>query len=54
MSPDEALEKMRAIGTYTDIEEGHLEADAILIELLVSLGHRDLCEEWNRIEKWYA
>ena len=37
-----------------DREQAHLSADAILCDLLQSLGYGAVVKEYNKIEKWYA
>lgn len=37
-----------------DCEIAHIEADALLCELLRQLGYGDVVEAWEKVEKWYA
>ncbi|MCL7942072.1 hypothetical protein M8009_17450 [Halomonas sp. ATCH28] len=32
----------------------HVDADEVLCEFLISLGHGDVVEEYRKIEKWYS
>jgi hypothetical protein len=32
----------------------HVDADEVLCELLTSLGHEDVVEEYRKIDKWYS
>jgi hypothetical protein len=37
-----------------DTEIQHMEADEILTQILVKLGHSDVVEDYEKIRKWYA
>jgi len=37
-----------------DRENWHGEADEILCDYLISIGNRELVEEWRKVPKWYA
>ena len=37
-----------------DEEVTHSNADDILCKLLVSLGYKDVVDEWEKIDKWYS
>ncbi len=37
-----------------DFEESHEEADKILCDLLISLGHKDIVDEYLKVPKWYS
>lgn len=37
-----------------DTESDHVEADKALKLFLLSLGYKDLIEEYEKVEKWYA
>lgn len=37
-----------------DAEIAHKMADDVLCEFLIALGHEDLVELWNDVEKWYS
>lgn len=37
-----------------DTERNHIEADIILCDFLTSIGHADIVEAYDEIEKWYA
>lgn len=51
MTRDEALARLRAIAELDDPEEGHIEADEILLALI---GDDEISEAWNDLRKWYA
>ena len=38
----------------SDCELAHCNADDLLCDLLILLGHEDIVIEYNKIEKWYA
>jgi hypothetical protein len=50
---DELLARMRALGKG-DEEYDHIEADAILCNLLVLLGQGPIVDAYETISKWYA
>jgi hypothetical protein len=35
-------------------EQGHIEADSILCELLIELGYKDIVETFEKLDKWYS
>jgi len=37
-----------------DYEQAHGKADDLLCELLIKLGHQDIVDVYNKINKWYA
>lgn len=54
MTKEKAIERLRELQADGDQENGHIEADDILCELLVSLGYEDVVKEYHKIGKWYA
>lgn len=54
MDARQAIVELKALRDNTDQEEAHIEADHILCELLISLGHIEVVEQYNRIPKWFA
>ena len=59
------IEKMKTIqsniekgmdseGCPYDEEDGHMEADDVLCKYLKELGHEEIVNEFNKINKWYA
>ena len=48
------LARLKTIAEETDIEDGHIEADQILCDILDMLGFDDIVEAYNSIEKWYS
>ena len=53
MTDKEAIEKLKNI-TKCDTERSHCEADAVLCELLTSLGYDNVVEIYLDIDKWYV
>ena len=53
MTPEEAIEQIKALH-HVDPEEGHIEADSILCQLLQSLGCSEVVDEFDKLRKWYA
>ena len=55
MTPDEFSGKMAEYASERyDIEEGHVRADALMVEVLRSLGYGQGCEIFEKLWKWYA
>ena len=54
MTREQAIEKLREAQTTGDSEGAHSAADDVLCELLVSLGYKDVVDEWDKVDKWYA
>ena len=54
MRREDALARLKELVDHPDTELAHEEADCILCEMLHTLGHTDLVEEWKKIKKWYA
>lgn len=49
------MEKLKELQGYDlDTEKNHAEADDILCDFLILLGHGDIVNEYNKISKWYA
>ena len=39
---------------YYDTEQAHLDADRVLIDFLMALGHEEIVQLYRGIPKWYA
>jgi len=50
----EAIKLLQQLLPLGDIEAQHEEASSILCAFLRGIGHADLVEEFERIDKWYA
>jgi hypothetical protein len=52
----EALAKLKAIKARNrgDLELDHVDADAVLIDIIRYLGWDDVAEAYDDIDKWYA
>lgn len=51
---DICLEKLAVAARDRDIEGAHGDADDAIMEFLRALGHSDVAEAFENIEKWYA
>lgn len=50
----ESLKKCTKEGEETgNFDDSHEEADKILCDLLISLGYKDIVEEYLKVPKWY-
>lgn len=54
MTKDEAIAKLIECQKDGDVECAHSDADDILCDFLKSLGHADVVEEYEKVEKWFA
>ncbi len=45
--------KMKML-SFQDAETRHMEADALLLEILTDLGFKEVVIEFNKLGKWYA
>lgn len=54
MEKQDYIDKMIALQGNDDIASIHGEADDILCQFLIDLGHNDLVEEYNKVDKWYS
>lgn len=54
-SPTErAIEKLQELQRSGDTEAAHCDADQILCDLLIEMGHKAVVYEYHKIEKWSA
>jgi len=51
---DEAINLLDTISESEDCEIAHIDADAVLCEILETLGYSELVDKYKRINKWYA
>lgn len=51
---ERALAHIKTAQKSGDPESAHGDADDALCDLLIALGHKDVVEEWEKVEKWYA
>ena len=54
MTKEEFRNKMQAIADKRDIEEGHIEADDLMCELLKGLGYGEGVDIFEGMDRWYA
>ena len=53
MTPKDAIRKLRELQKDKDSAVAHFDADDVLCELLVALGHDDVVAAWRRIRRRY-
>ena len=51
---EEVIIELKKLQDYGDTEIDHLIADELICEFLISLGHKDIVDEYEKINKWYA
>jgi hypothetical protein len=57
MDRAEAIDKLKELSGDSldvDVEIAHVEADAVLCSLLISLGYQDVISQYALVPKWYA
>jgi hypothetical protein len=54
MTREEALEELAELRQSSDTEAAHVDADAVLCQLLSQLGYADVVTAYHEIRKWYA
>lgn len=50
----EVIERLTALARVRDPEHAHSEADTLLTRFLCSIGHADVAEAYDKINKWYS
>lgn len=50
----EAVEKKKECVNNGDTEVAHLDADAVLCDVLTQLGYKELVDLYEKVKKWYA
>ena len=50
----EAIEKMKECVNNGDTEVAHINADAVLCNVLTQLGYKELVDLYEKVKKWYA
>lgn len=54
MTPEEFKKEMQKIADEYGTEDGHIEADDLMIKLLKELGYEEGAEIFDRMYKWYS
>lgn len=54
MSPEEFKKKMKEYSKSPFISDAHMDADALMMNVLESLGYGEGVEIFDSMEKWYA
>lgn len=49
-----AINRLKALHSDKDCEMEHMQADAVLCDLLTTLGYSHVVSEWEKVRKWYA
>jgi len=49
-----AINELKMCVMNGDTEMAHHAADEVLLDLLRSLGFGEVCDEWEKVDKWYA
>lgn len=48
------IEELKKCEENEDTEMAHIRADALLLGLLETLGFKEVCEAYLKVNKWYA
>lgn len=54
MTTKQAIDELQTAQSNGDTEIAHAYADDILCQLLTALGHADVVDEYQKVDKWYA
>jgi ferritin len=54
MTKQEVKAKLRELAESGDTEAAHSQADDAIMDFLKWLGHEDVVELFDKIDKWYA
>lgn len=54
VTPETAVDLLVRINEVCDTEMAHIRADEVLYTLLRNMGHDDIVDAYDNIEKWYA
>lgn len=54
MTKEQAIQELKEAQKCQDPMDAHSDADAILCELLRSLGYSCVVDEWLLVDKWYS
>lgn len=54
MTSEKAIEKLKEQIDNDDGENAHSIADGVLCDFLISLGYKEVVDEYIKITKWYA
>ena len=54
MTQEEAIEQIQKLQGSGDTEILHSLADKVLCDFLISLGYKNIVDEWEKVNKWYA
>lgn len=54
MTREMAIKLLKRCQGDGDKEESHIIADQVLLDLLETLGYKDVVEEFEKVGKWYA
>ena len=46
--------RLKELINHGDTELNHMEADELLCDFLISLGHKDIVKIYQEIPKWFA
>jgi hypothetical protein len=50
----EIITELKQLQADEDPESEHKLADHLLCEFLISLGHKDVVDEYDKVRKWYS
>lgn len=54
VNKENIINKLKKIQEFGDTEGAHSMADGVLCDFLESLGYKDIVDEYDKVEKWYA
>ncbi len=54
MTTEDAIRLLKEAQQSNDTEGGHVDADNILCQFLADLGHKEIVEEYRKVDKWFS
>jgi|TARA_R110000803_G_scaffold110244_1_gene178632 hypothetical protein len=54
LTKEQVLQRLKECAADDDTEMAHVAADTALCEFLIALGHEDVVDAYNDVDKWFA
>lgn len=51
---DQAIALLQKCVDEDDEENGHMNADNVLCDVLIKLGYKEVVDKWHEVDKWYS
>ncbi len=54
LTPEQFTAEMRRLVALNDEEQGHIQGDTIIVQLLTALGYGEGAAVFDNMDKWYS